>query len=147
MNHFQLDSRIDAPVEHVWAFLCDTSHWHDWDPRTECSDWSGPVDRVGTTFVGTTRMMGFESKGRPTVVEVEPLRLLRFRSDTGPEWVYRFEPEGEATRLTFETDYEMPGHVPGFIKDLMTNNWVERWMRQQIEDFKALAEATVPAPA
>jgi hypothetical protein len=37
--------------------------------------------------------------------------------------------------------------LPGFIKTLMTKSWVERYMRQQMEDFKALAEATVPAPA
>jgi ligand-binding SRPBCC domain-containing protein len=147
MNHFQLDSRIDAPVEHVWAFLCDTSHWHEWDPRTEYSDWSGPVDRVGTTFVATSRTMGFEMKGTTKVVQVEPLRLLRFLSDLGPTWVFRFEPEGKATRLTFETDYEMPGHIPGFIKNVMTKSWVERDMRHQLEDFKALAEATVPVPA
>jgi ligand-binding SRPBCC domain-containing protein len=147
MNHFQLESRIDAPVEHVWAFLCDSSRWHDWDPRTEYSDWSGPVDQVGTTVVATSRMMGFEMKGTLKVLEVEPLQLIRIRSDMGPEWVYRFEPEGEATRLTFEADYEMPGHLPGFIKNLMTKSWVERYVRQQLEDFKALAEATVPAPA
>jgi uncharacterized membrane protein len=78
---------------------------------------------------------------------VEPLRLLHLRSDMGPIAFYRFEPEGDATRLIVQSDWEMPGHIPGFIKTLMTKSWVERYMRQQMEDFKALAEATVPAPA
>lgn len=41
----------------------------------------------------------------------------------------------------------MPGHLPGFIKNLMTKGYVERFMRRGMEDIKALAEATVPAHA
>ena len=41
----------------------------------------------------------------------------------------------------------MPGHLPGFIKDLVTKGWVERNTHQMLADFKALAEATVPAHA
>ncbi len=33
MEHIREEIRIEAPVEHVWAFLCDTSHWQDWMPR------------------------------------------------------------------------------------------------------------------
>ncbi len=148
MNHIHEEIRIEAPVKHVWDFLCDTSRWHDWDPRSEHSDFSGPLDQVGTTFVETSRVMGFEMKGTLTVVEVEPLRLLHIRSDFGPTDVfYRFEPEGDATRAIGEADYDMPGHLPGFIKNLISKSWVERYTRQQLEDFKALAEATIPVPA
>ena len=59
----------------------------------------------------------------------------------------RFEPDGEATRVVIDSDWEMPGHIPGFIKNLMTKSWVERNTRQILADFKALAEATVPVPA
>ncbi len=41
----------------------------------------------------------------------------------------------------------MPGKVPGFIKDLISKGWMERSSRQMLEDFKALAEAKVPAQA
>ena len=148
MNHLHMENRIEAPIEHVWAFLCDTSHWDDWDPQSKHSDFSGPLDRVGTTFVETSRMMGFEMKGTLSVMEVEPARLLHLRSDFAQtEMSFRMEPDGDATRLTVDADWEMPGHIPGFIKNLMTRSWVERHTRQQMEDFKALAEATVPVPA
>jgi len=147
MNHIHMETRIEAPVEHVWAFLCDSSHLDDWSMGT-FTDFSGPLDQVGTTFVQTNRMMGFEMKGTLTVVEVEPTRLLRLRSDPGPaDMFFRMEHEGDATHLTLETDYEMPGHIPGFLKNLMTRSFVERHMRQQMEDIKALAEATVAVPA
>jgi hypothetical protein len=41
----------------------------------------------------------------------------------------------------------MPGHIPGFIKNLMTKSFMDRQMRHGLEDFKALAEATLPVPA
>ncbi len=149
MEHIRIETRVEAPVEHVWALLCDTSRWHDWAPRQESSDWTGPYDRVGTTYVSTAKMMGFEWKQTCTVVGVEPLKLIHEHTDDqgSMDTFFRFEPEGDATRLIVESDYEMPGHIPGFLKNLMTKSFFERQMRHMLGDFKALAEATVPVPA
>jgi hypothetical protein len=46
-----------------------------------------------------------------------------------------------------ESDYELPGKLPGFIKAIATKAWVERNHRHALADFKALAEAKVPAHA
>jgi hypothetical protein len=59
----------------------------------------------------------------------------------------RFEPDGEATRLIVERDYQMPAHLPGFIKDLAKKGWMNRRMGQMLGDFKAIAEATIPVHA
>ena len=147
MNHIREEIRIEAPIDHVWAFLCDTSRWHDWAPRSEHSDWSGPLDQVGTTYVETFKMMGFEMKQTNTVLEVEPLKLYHEHTDQGPmDTFFRFEREGDATRLIVESDYEMPGYIPGFLKSLMTKNWIERNVRHMLQDFKALAEVAVAVP-
>ena len=117
-------------------------------PRGEFSDFSGPLDQVGSTYVETMKLMGFEMKSTCTVVEVEPLRLYREHSDTGPmDTVVRFERDDEATRLVFDADYDMPGKLPGFIKDLMAKGFAERSTHQMLADFKAFAEAKVPAHA
>lgn len=148
MDHMRHEIRVEAPVDHVWAFLCDTSRWPDWMPRGQYSDFSGPYDQVGTTYLSTMKWMGFEMKQTATVVEVEPLKLIHEHSDDGPvDNVVRFEPDGVATRLIIECDYEMPAHLPGFIKDLAKKGWMNRRMDQMLGDFKALAEATVPVPA
>ena len=65
--------RVEAPVERVWALL-RTAHWQDWMPRAKISDFSGPVDKVGTTYVQSMKLMGFEMKSTTVVVEVEPPR-------------------------------------------------------------------------
>ncbi len=148
MQHLREEIRVEAPVEHVWAFYCDTSHWEDWMPRIGHLEVDGPLDKVGTTYVASMRLMGFEVKTTYRIIEVEPLRLMHEHSDTGPmDNVMRFEPDGEATRLTIDSDWEMPGHWPGFIKDLVTKGWVERQTRQMLADFKALAEAKIAAHA
>lgn len=149
MDHIREEIRIEAPVEHVWAYLCDTSRWQEWAPRQETSDWSGPFDTVGTTYVSTMKMMGFDFKGTSTVVEVEPLKLIHEHTDDNGvmDTFFRFQPEGDATRVIVESDYTMPGHLPGFLKTLMTKSFFERQTRHMLGDFKAFAEATVPAPA
>jgi ligand-binding SRPBCC domain-containing protein len=148
MEHMKEEIRIEAPVEHVWAFLCDTSRWHDWAPRMETSEWTGPFDKVGTTYVETSKMMGFEMKQTIAVVEVEPLKLIHEHTDSGPmDNYFRFERDGDTTRVIVESDWEMPAHIPGFIKSLMSKNWVQRNVHNMLGDFKALAEVKVPVPA
>lgn len=43
-------------------------------------------------------------------------------------------------------DYEMPGHISGVLKSFMTKGYFERQTRNMFEDFKTLAEATMPVP-
>ena len=148
MKHVQGEVRIEAPLEHVWAVLCDTSHWMDFQPGSEVSDFSGPVDEVGTTYVQSERILGFKMSMTMTVVAVEPLRLYHEHSDKGPlDTYFRFASDGDATHLVVECDYDMPGRLPRFIKDRIPTSRMEREMRQVLADFKALAEATVPAHA
>lgn len=149
MNHIRLDTLVDAPVDHVWSFLCDTSRWRDWMPRAEAADFSGPYDHVGTTYSMDMKMLGFEFKQKFTVLEVEPLKVIHeYTPDQGSQDNYfRFEREGDKTRFIVESDYEMPGHIPEFLKSVLTRTYFERQMRHMLQDFKALAEATVPVPA
>jgi hypothetical protein len=58
---------------------------------------------------------------------------------------WRAAPEGDATRLILESDYDMPGTVPGFIKGLVTKGWMEGNVHRMLTDIKAFTEATVPA--
>lgn len=148
MTHLHDEVRIEAPVEHVWKLFCDVSRWKDWMPWGEYSDFSGPLDEVGTTFVGRMRLVGYEMKSLNEVVEIEPQRLYHERSDFGSMDQYaHFEPDGDSTRVIFDADYEMPGKLPGFLKDRMVKGWMNGRMRSMLADFKALAEAKVPAHA
>jgi uncharacterized protein YndB with AHSA1/START domain len=148
MLHQHHEVRVEAPVEDVWAFCCDTSRWHEWLPRGEFTDFTGPVDQVGTTYVVTVRFPGYTSVQPMEIVEVEPLRLIHEHNDDWPkDNYYRFEPDGAATRFAIESDYEWPSRMPGFLKDLMNRVMIDRQHRKVLANFKALAEAKVPAHA
>ncbi|HEX6129293.1 MAG TPA: SRPBCC family protein [Candidatus Limnocylindria bacterium] len=148
MERIREEIRIEAPVDQVWTFLCDTSRWHDWMPRGEFSDFSGPYDQVGTTYAWKMKMMGFEMKGTTTVLEVQPLKLIHDHTDEAHQDTYfRLEPEGDATRVIVETEYEMPGIIPGFLQSVFTKSFFERQTRHMLQDFKALAEVKAPVPA
>ena len=148
MQHLREELRVEAPVEHVWEFYCDTSNWKDFMPRGEFTDFSGPVDKVGTTYVATMKLMGFEMSQTFEIVEVESMRLIHEHTDSGPmDNYFRFESDGDATNIVLESDWEMPGKVPGFVKDFVSKGWVERNTRHVLADFKAMAEAKVPAHA
>ncbi len=59
-------------------------------------------------------MLGFETKYDLTVTEVEPLRLCHVKAEPGPwDMVWRLEPDGDATRLAIETDFEIPARCRG----------------------------------
>ena len=112
------------------------------------SDISGPVDEVGTTFVQSVWVMGFEQKFTVTIVESKPLRLYHDHMEPGPmENSFRCESNGEATRLIFESDYGLPAKLPGFVKRAVNSGLIERNHRKMLADFKALAEAKVPTQA
>ena len=71
---------------------------------------------------------------------------------TGPcgdtmEMYLRLEPDGNATHVPIDAEYELPGKMPGLIKDIMTKGWFERQTRQMLADLKVLTEAKVPAQA
>jgi hypothetical protein len=147
MLHFHDEIRIEAPVEHVWALFTDTSRWEEWMPA-RFSEFSGPLEQVGTTYRQSVRVMGFEQKSTVTVVEVEPLRLYHEHMEPGPmENSFSCAPEDEATRFVFEADYELPPRLPGFVKRAVASGWIERNHRKMLAEFKALAEAEVPASA
>jgi uncharacterized membrane protein len=63
------------------------------------------------------------------------------------EMYLRFEPDGDTTTCVVDAEYEMPGRMPSFVKDIMNKAWFERQTRNMLADFKAIAEAKVPAEA
>lgn len=149
MLHYHQEIRIEAPVETVWAVLCDASRWKEWATRSEFSDFTGPVDEVGTTYSDTTRLLGFTFRMVNEVVEVEALRLYHEHTDTGPvDTVIRLEPDGDATRLVLECDAGVAGilgKLPGFMKYPIAQRVGERNWRQYMAGLKAVSESNVAA--
>ena len=149
MQHVRQEVRIEAPVDHVWEVFSDTSSWTGFMPRNTFSDFSGPVDQVGTTYFTTMRVMGFEAQETMEIVDVEPKKLFHEHCDNGPmDNYFRFEPQGSATRVVLVSDFEAPGRFPGFVKSLLSMSmrkaFSEHYARDVLDGLKALAEAEAP---
>lgn len=94
---------IAAPPDAVWRMVADVTRMGEWSPECRSCRWTGsrrePV--AGARFVGFNRR-GWAGWATTNVVEeAEPGRSFVFRvRETGVRWRYRFEPEGDGTRVT-----------------------------------------------
>jgi uncharacterized membrane protein len=149
MRHIRQIAIVAAPVEHVFELACQVDRQPEWNPYMEIADVSGPIDKVGTTFSSTLKLMGHTVHSKAEVVAAEPRALIHIRgtADNGAvsDWVYRFQPYGTGTEVTLDIDYETPGALPVIMDHLVYHAALDRATRHMADNFTALAASKVPA--
>jgi Polyketide cyclase / dehydrase and lipid transport len=150
MRHIHQDVIVAAPVGQVWELACRVDRQPEWNPYLEITDVSGPIDRVGTTFASSMKLLGQTFRSRGSVVGAEPHKLIHIHGvgDNGAEsdWLYRFEPYGSGTLCTLDIDYGTVGTLPALMDLIVFHGALERAARHMAENFAALAMAKVPEP-
>jgi uncharacterized protein YndB with AHSA1/START domain len=148
MAHLHQEILIAAPVERVFALFCDEQRMAEVKSiagmKHEMSNFSGPMDQVGTTFDVNWRIAGINGKSTNTVVEVVPNRLIRIRGGDGDDMSYRFEPEGGGTRASADDEYEMTNPFFKLIDKVVLRNAMDKGTREFLEKMKGWAEAKEP---
>jgi uncharacterized protein YndB with AHSA1/START domain len=142
MAHYTISTHVAAPVERVFALWTNLARMGDWvGGVTGVSDVSGPINRVGTTYV-----VHFGPMKSPTeILEVDPPR--RFVTRFG-NWLLRgrssatFEPEGEGTRVTQE--FETVGRISAVSSWIFSRGSYEGSFRGELEKFARIAEREAP---
>ena len=151
MRHVHQEVRVEAPVEHVFKLACAWERQPEWNPYMKVENVSGPIDTVGTTFDTTMSLVGQKIRSRGEIVGVEPMRMLHIHgvpeAGGASDWIYRFEPDGSATRCSVDIDYEVPGLVQGVMDVLVYHGALDRAARHMAENFAAIATVKVPQPA
>lgn len=138
MARYTFSIHVDASPEQVFALWTDLQRMGEWvGGVTGVTDLSGPVDRVGTTYV-----VHFGPVKSPTeVLETEPPR--RFSTRFG-SWVLRgrssttFEPDGSGTRVTQE--FETVGRISAISSWVFSRGAYEGSFRGELQKFGAIAE-------
>jgi uncharacterized protein YndB with AHSA1/START domain len=133
-----VSTRIAAPPEHVFALWTNLARMGEWvGGVTGVTEVSGPVDRVGTTYV-----VHFGPVKSPTqVLEVDPPR--RFATKFG-SWVLRgrssatFEPDGDGTRVTQE--FETVGRISAISSWVFSRGSYQGSFKGELEKFARIAE-------
>ena len=138
MAHYTFSVHVDAPPERVFALWTNLERMGEWvGGVTGVTDISGPVDRVGTTYVvhfGPVR-------SSTEVLEAE--RPHRFATRFG-SWVLRgrssatFEAEGDGTRVT--QAFETVGRISAISSWLFSRGSYEGSFRGELEKFGRIAE-------
>ncbi len=145
MAHIHEEIRIQAPIEVVYRLFCDTARHREMLPEGIETNFSGPIDQVGTTFDYRVRLpSGFDlGPQRNVVAEVEPLRLIRVIDSEGGQMLYQFEPDGRGTRLTVDADHELAGVFGKIPLRVVVDGAIDRGIRLMDEKVKSMAEAEV----
>ncbi len=143
MARIEESVEIKRPVDKVFAYTTDAKSWPKWQSiileaeQTSQGPWG-----VGTTFTGTSRMMGLSMKWTAKATEYEPNRKWGKNITCGPMTIEEhvtYDPvEG---RVKFTIVYDMK--VSGLLK--LFSPMVVRSMRKEtkksVSNLKSILEA------
>ena len=138
MATYTVSTHVAAPPDRVFALWTDLDRMREWvGGVTRVSDVSGPLDRVGTTWV-----VHFGPVKSPTrILEVDPPR--RFVTKFG-SWVLRgrsaatFEPDGDGTRIT--QAFETVGRISAISAWIFSRGSYQGSFQGELEAFARIAE-------
>ena len=144
MAHYTISTHVAAPIDDVFALWIEVKRMGEWvGGVTGVTDVSGPIDRLGTTYV-----VHFGPVKSPTeVIDVE--RPRRFATRFG-SWVLRgtsaatFEPDGDGTRIVQE--FQTVGRISSISAWIFSRGSYEGSFRGELEKFARLAEREAMLP-
>lgn len=113
MAHAEKSITIDRPVKTVFDFILDGANGPLWRPNvTDIKLMPGKPLDVGAVYKqGAKGPMG-RIDADYEIVECEPDKWIKFQVVAGPArpvGIYKFEPEGMSTRVTFVLDFQPRG--------------------------------------
>ncbi|HEY7523597.1 MAG TPA: SRPBCC family protein [Candidatus Limnocylindrales bacterium] len=142
MAHYSFTTHVAAPPDRVFELWTNLERMGEWvGGVTGVTDLSGPIDRVGTTYV-----VRFGPVRSPTeIIDVERPRRLTTRFGN---WYLRgtnratFEPDGDGTRLT--QTFDTVGRVSAITSWVFSRGSYRGSFRGELEQFARLAERETP---
>jgi uncharacterized protein YndB with AHSA1/START domain len=145
---------VNASPEKIYELITDVRRMGEWSPECQHCEWldgaTGPT--VGARFKGSNRKGFVRWTTKPRVLVADEGREFAFATDVRgkdlTKWTYRFEPDGDGTKVT--ESFEMMADVPGpivfaekylmRIKDRKAN--LEGDMQATLERIKAAVEGS-----
>ena len=115
MIRIQASVTINRPLEEVFRFMTNHQNALQWQSGLLEARVTNDVVGVGKTWVDVVQFLGRRIGVASELTEYEPLRVVGFKSTSGPiplEGRYAFEPDGAGTKVTFT----LQGEAGGFFK-------------------------------
>jgi uncharacterized protein YndB with AHSA1/START domain len=152
MRHLRIQQHLDAPIEHVWDLNASCERLPEWNVNViEVKDCPDRLDRVGAKVTTISQLMGRKIEGQQETTRAERPHVFALTlSGSGAKAslvVTLSESGAGGTDMSVEADYELPMGMFAGLAETLLHGSVERSFRHSMDNFKALAEATVPAHA
>ena len=146
MIRIQASVTVNRPLEEVFRFMTDNQNALQWQSGLLEARVTNDVVGVGKTWVDVVQFLGRRIEVASELTEFEPLRVVGFKSTSGPiplEGRYAFEPDGEGTKITFA----MQGEAGGFFKlaEPIVARSTQRQWETNLANLKDLLEQQAPS--
>jgi hypothetical protein len=154
LDRDEVSAVVAARPEDVYALVADVTRMPEFSPEVVSCRWLGDVTgpAVGARFEAVNAsQVGKRWKNRPVVTVAEPGREFAFsRSEAFAgtiTWRYRFEPEGEGTRVVESYEVERPVSRLGWLvierifKGGNRREALRAGMRTTLDRIRATAES------
>ena len=145
MIRIQASVTINRPLEEVFRFMTDNQNALQWQSGLLEARVTNDVVGVGKTWVDVVQVLGRRIEIASELIEFEPLRVVGFKSTSGPiplEGRYAFEPDGAGTKVTFT----LQGEAGGFFKlaEPIVARSTQRQWETNLANLKDLLEQRDP---
>jgi uncharacterized protein YndB with AHSA1/START domain len=134
---------INAPVEKVFSYLDDPSHWPEFWPSLIEVSGVQLLANGGHVRAWTYKMAGFRLEGTSEDIERVPNERLTSKTHGGVEstqtWTVR--PEGDGTEVAFTVEYTVPVPVVGRVAESVLVKMNDREGDVTMANLKALLES------
>ena len=144
MARFEKSAEIAAPVEKVRACIVRGTSTPEYMPMVTHFGFTRPVEyRPGDRFKIAMKVLGMAIEFESEVQEEVPNGKLAFSSLSGMQndTANLLEPTQAGCRLTFFSDYEVPGGILGRIVDrLAVQRAMEKGVAEGLENLKRRME-------
>ena len=120
MKMITREIRVNAPVERVFEFLADPHHLPEiWPNVVQVENVKKSKTSDGFNFGWDYKMAGTQFEGKCETIEHVPYERLAVKSNKGLDStiLWRFQPAGQQTQVTFRFEYQIPATLLKTIKE------------------------------
>ena len=113
MYKFESSVYINRPVQEVFNYVTDPTHFPDWQSGTETSSWtSDGAPGIGSTFKGAGTILGRNMEAEFEITSWDPPYQWSFKSANGPvptTNTTKFQAQNDGTLVTHAVQIELGG--------------------------------------
>ena len=130
--------RVDAPVAEVFAYVDEPENHVEMTPSIAEVSNVEPLENGGKRLDYTYKMVGVPLTGSLETVEYEPDERIVFEmdGDLSGTLTWEFEADGDATRVTYAAEYDLPGGVVRAVAEPFAVRYNERELRTTLANLR-----------